>query len=321
MAYNRNNYAKLKEEYSSKNLNAKKAAEERENELHSKYPDIKEIDSELRLTGCKILKEAFKGKEGLDERISALKEENRLLQKKRAQLLKKHGIPADYTDVKYECNICMDTGFVGTKICDCFKKALNQKAFEDSGLGALLKDQSFDSFNMSYYLDDKAAYENNKNFFQKCKDFSENFGKQKMNLLIIGGTGVGKTHLSTSIAREVIEKGFDVVYDSAANIFNDFNKEQFKSEDGLTDKYFNCDMLIIDDLGSEMTTAFTISCLYNLLNTRLNSEKCMIINSNLAMPEITKRYTDRITSRLLGHFEPMLIKGSDIRLKKLKKHQ
>lgn len=319
MAYN-DNYSKIKRDFENKKRNAIADAESRTAELHIKYPDIKAIDTELRATGINIMREAMKGKVGLEERIKKLENRNMLLQQNRAKLLASYGLPEDYTDPKYECPICTDTGYVGINMCQCFKAALAKSAFESSGLGSLLKEQSFDTFDLSYYMDNKQNYENMKLTLEKCKEYAASFGSNSGNLIFIGATGLGKTHISTSIAKVVIEKGCDVVYDSAPNVFNDFNKEQFKDENGLTDKYFDCSLLILDDLGTEMHTAFTLSCLYNLINTRLNRGKSTIINTNLSAEEIRKTYSDRITSRIFGCFEPLLFSGKDIRMQKLQRN-
>lgn len=319
MAYN-DNYTKIKRDFENKKRNAIAEAEARTAEIHIKYPDIKAIDTELRATGINIMREAMKGKEGLEERIKKLEDRNMLLQQNKAKLLASYGLPEDYTDPKYDCPICTDTGYVGINMCQCFKSALAKSAFESSGLGSLLKDQSFDTFDLSYYLDNRQNYENMKLTLEKCKEYAASFGSNSGSLIFIGATGLGKTHISTSIARVVIEKGFDVVYDSAPNVFNDFNKEQFKDENGLTDKYFDCSLLILDDLGTEMHTAFTMSCLYNLINTRLNKGKSTIINTNLSPEELRKTYTDRITSRIFGCFEPLLFSGKDIRMRKIQRN-
>ena len=319
MAYNRDNFVKIKKEYETKKRNAIADAEHRTADIHLKYPDIKEIDEKLRMTGINIMQEAMKGKDGLKERLKALQNENASLQEERKKLLCLHNLPADITDIKYECKECNDTGYVGINMCKCFKAKLAKEAFETSGLGSLLKDQSFDTFDLSFYLDDRQNYEKMKMYVEKCKIYADEFDKNSGNLVFLGATGLGKTHLSTSIAKTVIEKGFDVVYDSSPNIFNDFNKEQFKNESGLTDKFFNCDLLILDDLGTEMHTAFTISCLYNIINTRLNSGKSTIINTNLTLEELRSIYSDRITSRIFGYFEPLMFTGKDIRLQKLQR--
>lgn len=318
MAYNRENYIRLKKEYESKSLNAKKAAEARASELRLRLKDLADIDRQLQMTGLQVLAEAFKGKEGLETRIAELEKQNKVLLDARKACLRYNGYPEDYTDVKYDCRDCMDTGFIGTKMCHCFKKALIKAGFESSGIGALLETQSFSSFDLSYYSDDKQTYETMKNNLKKCRHFAETFAKGSPNLLLCGGTGLGKTHMSTAIAKEVIERGYDVVYDTTQNIVNDFEKEHFKGADESTvSKYFDCDLLIMDDLGTEMKTSFSIACIYNIINTRLNSGKSTIINTNLVGKALLDRYEERITSRLLGCFEPTLFKGKDIRLKKL----
>ncbi|MBE6671452.1 MAG: hypothetical protein E7593_04530 [Ruminococcaceae bacterium] len=319
MAYNRDNFVKIKREYENKKRNAIADAESRTAVIHAKYPEIQKIDAELRQTGINIMRETLKGKTGLEERIKSLQERNAFLQAERNKLLTQYGLDTDCTDVKYECNKCQDTGYVGIDMCDCFKNALAKMEFETSGLGSLLDNQSFETFDLSYYLDDKQTYEKMQKNLERCRDFADNFNNKSGNIIFFGATGLGKTHLSTSIARKVIEKGYTVVYDSAPNIFNDFNKEQFKDESGLTDKYFDCDMLIIDDLGTEMHTSFTVSCLYNIVNTRINSGKSMIINTNLNNKELKKIYTDRITSRIFGCFELFLFEGKDIRHQKLQR--
>ena len=320
MASYRDNFNKIKNEYETKKRNAIADAEARTAVIHAKYPDIKEIDRELRSTGLKIMTEAMKGKEGLEQRIQSLEEQNTLLQKLRNETLEKHGLPTDCTDPKYDCPDCTDTGYIGINMCHCFKAALAKCAFENSGLGALLKEQSFDTFDLSFYLDSKENYEKMKLNLEKCKEYASSFDKNSPSLIFIGATGLGKTHLSTSVARCVIEKGYNVIYESAPKVFKDFNSEQFKDESGLTEKYFDCDLLILDDLGTEMHTSFTVSALYNLINSRINDGKTTIINTNLSIEELRKTYNDRITSRIFGCFEPLVFSGKDIRLQKLQRN-
>ena len=203
------------------------------------------------------------------------------------------------------------------------KKALIKEGIATSGLGNLLESQSFESFDLKYYREGKERDMMEKALL-KCRQYAANFSdkKKNSNLLLFGSTGLGKTHLSTSIAKEVIERGCDVVYRTANNLFADFEAERFdrKNTDTAetdTERYFTCDLLIVDDLGTEITNQFTISCLYNLMDTRLNRSKALIFNTNLKNDELRKRYADRITSRLFGSFEPILFCGKDIREKKL----
>lgn len=314
MGFNKQNYIKIREIYETKAKNAQANADALCLSLYSKLPSLREIDNELHKTGVKVMGEAMKGKQGLEDRIAALEKENKALLAKREKILTDAGYPEDYTDVKYECNKCRDSGFVNGIMCDCFKKALVKAGFESSGLGALLKDQSFETFDINRYPENKSEMQF---VFQKCLSYADSFDGKGQNLLLIGGTGLGKTHLSTSIGKAVIEKGYDVVYESIQKILDDFEAEKFRNAENLTNKYMNCDLLIVDDLGTEMSTQFTLSAIFNLINTRLISGKSTVINTNLTDSELRKRYTDRISSRLFGSYSPLLFKGRDVRLQKL----
>ncbi len=323
MSYNKDNYIRIRQQYADKNLRAKNEAEARTRELHMQYPELEKIDRVLAETGLSILKEASKGKDGLEARIEAIKEGNKSLLEARGAYLQSIGYPADYTSVKYECEKCSDTGFVGTKMCECMRRELVLAGYESSGIGGLIRTQSFESFSLDYYKRTSNEFSNMQMIFDTCKAYAERFSEGNgESLFFCGTTGLGKTHLSTSIAKVLIERGFDVVYDSAQNIISDFEYERFgrgygDNSDSRTDKYFDCDMLIIDDLGTEMANQFTVSCLYNIINTRINHSKSMIISTNLAQNEIRERYADRITSRLFGDFMVMKFAGKDIRLQKL----
>ncbi len=322
MGYNKENYIRIRQEYADKNLRAKEAAERRAAELHEKFPELLKIDRVLSETGLNILAESMKGREGLEERIAKLREGNRELQEMRAAYLQSIGYPPDYTSVKYECGICSDTGFVGTKLCECMRRDLILAGYESSGIGKLIRTQSFETFRLEYYGRSPEERRNMERVLTICRTYAERFAAEKGdNLLFCGTTGLGKTHLSTSVAKVVIERGFDVVYDTAQNMLSDFEYERFGKNYGdnsepRTAKYFDCDLLIIDDLGTEMANQFTLSCLYNVINTRINHSKAMIISTNLTQNEIRDRYSDRITSRLFGDFMALRFVGKDIRLQK-----
>ncbi|MBQ8510264.1 MAG: ATP-binding protein [Clostridia bacterium] len=323
MGYNRDNYIRIRQEYATKNLQAKEAAQRRADELHAKYPELLKIDRVLSETGLRIFKESMKGREGLEERIAKLRESNQELQQMRASYLQSLGYPADYTSVKYECEICQDTGFVGTKLCECMRRDLILAGYESSGIGRLIQTQSFETFRLDYYSRSPEERRNMEHILDICRRYADDFTADKgANLLFCGTTGLGKTHLSTAIAKVVIERGFDVVYDTTQNILSDFEYERFSrsyndTTEPRTGKYFDCDLLIIDDLGAEMTNQFTLSCLYNVINTRINHSQAMIISTNLTQKDIRERYSDRITSRLFGEFTALLFVGKDIRLQKV----
>jgi DNA replication protein len=324
LGYNRDNFVRIKREFESRHFKAKDEAEARMNDLHEKIPELKKIDEAMADIGMRLFNEALKGKDGYEARVNNIKQDQLDALEYREQLLRYNNYPDDYTDVKYECSLCDDTGYIGIDMCVCMKKALIEAGYTSSGIGHLIRKQSFETFNLDYYKQDAATYEKMRDNFNFCKSYAKGFSADKYNnLIFFGATGLGKTHLSTAIAKVVIENGYDVMYDTAQNIFEDFQFERFgrnyqDTSESRTDKYFECDLLIIDDLGTEVANQFTVSCLYNLLNTRINKENSTIINTNLDRNDLRKIYTDRITSRLFGEFSAMLFKGTDIRELKLR---
>ena len=324
MGYNRKSYIETRDLFKKREEKAKNDAYFRKAEIEALIPEIRQIDNILAATGAEIAIEIAKGKENIEERINTLRDKNLALQQKKAELLCANGYPEDYTKIKYTCSKCEDTGFIGTKMCDCFREELIKNSIRNSGIAALVDKQSLENFDLKYYADDLKSLTMMRSTLEQVRQYIDSFDNGSSSLLFMGATGLGKTHLSTAIAKGVIEKGFDVVYDTAQNIFNDFEYERFgrayntDREDKKTDKYFECDLLIIDDLGTEVTNSFTLSCLYNLINTRLNASKAIIINTNLMPGELETRYEKRISSRLMGEFAPRVFRGTDIRQQKLK---
>ncbi|MBE6542954.1 MAG: hypothetical protein E7675_00995 [Ruminococcaceae bacterium] len=308
---------KLKREYESRRQIALEKAEEKTKSLHAMLPEIKKIDERLSMTGMMIMDEITKGKENLERRLKVIEEENYRLIKRRAEILANYGLPENYTDPVFTCNDCQDSGYHDGKMCHCLKKAIATESLTLSGLGSLAKTQDFESFNTSYY--DIKFRERAENNLQICKDYADDFGNEdNANLLFIGGTGLGKTHLSTSIAKKVIEKGYYVVYVSSQTMISDFSSLRFgqgqEDEDSPSAKYFDADLLIIDDLGTELNTPYSVSVIYNVINTRLCRDKAMIISTNLTSTELKSVYAERITSRLFGNFYALLFEGRDNRM-------
>ncbi|MBE6560141.1 MAG: DNA replication protein DnaC [Ruminococcaceae bacterium] len=319
MAYSRENVARIRAEYENRRREAAAKSERRKDELYRQIPSLLQIDHQLSSVGASVLKLALEGGD-LEAGVAQMKKEHNALRARRAEILTAAGYPADYTNIHYRCEACLDTGFIGTKMCACMRRELVLAGYESSGLGHLLAQQSFDTFSMQYYTGaDRAAMEVN---VRSLRDFASQFSQRREeNWLLIGATGLGKTHLSTSVAKEVIDAGFDVIYDTAQGIFSAFEKAQFGRGEGdgsAAERYFQCDLLILDDLGTELTNSFTISCLYNLINTRLNSRRSTLINTNLSYAELRSRYADRITSRLFGEFHLLSFTGKDVRVQKLK---
>ena len=324
MAYNKQNYQRVREIYQTKYLLAEEEAARRTEELHRKSPDLRAIDRALSGTGIKIAMAALGTGDEYKEKLAEVEKENKALQARRAAILLELGYPADYTKPPYECHKCNDTGFVGTKMCECMRRDLVLAAFESSGIGSLLRTQGFDTFKTDYYPvgEERDLMERN---LARLRKYAEEFSAQSESLIFCGQTGLGKTHLSTAVARRVIERGFDVYYTTALQMFGDFEHARFGTEIGMEsvvslDRYTNCELLILDDLGTEVSNQFTNSCLYMVLNERINKSLPTIISTNLSGKEIKARYTDRIASRILGDFQPILFVGTDIRRLKLNKN-
>ena len=322
MGYNSENYRRIREEYNSKYKRAYAEADRRMAELHAKSPELAALDRELSRSGVEAALAAL-GLEGDAQRaLAAAEEKNKMLQQKRAVLLQQMGYPADYTLPPYECQKCRDSGFVDTKMCECMRRDLIMAAYDSSGLGALMKTQSFESFNLSYYAAENGDRTRMQANFDLLQQYAASFNLQSPNLLLCGGTGLGKTHLSTAVAKRVIEAGYDVYYTSAIGMFSDFENARFGqgTERAAAEptRYTACDLLILDDLGTEVTNQFTASCLYSVLNNRINLRLPTIISTNLSAKELQARYADRITSRIMGEFKPVLFVGTDVRRRKLK---
>ena len=326
--FNKENYRRIKKEFEDRHFRAKSDADMRTFEVESTIPELAAVDRALRETGVKIFGAALEGRDGLEARIANLQKENAELQNIRGDILESHGYPRDYTRVRYECPLCDDTGFTkasrGEKMCACMRRALVLAGYDSSGIGPLLSTQTFETFSLDYYRD-PADRERMRAIYEEAKRFVSSFdGQTPQNIVMFGGTGLGKTHLSTACAKALIDRGFDVVYDTAQNIFSAFEREQFDraslspDEPKPSARFFDCDLLIIDDLGAEMSTSFTTSCLYNLLNTRLNHRHSVIISTNLDFPRIRERYGERISSRLLGEYHPFAFTGRDVRMEKMR---
>lgn len=314
----KNYYEEVKNEFRRRREAAQALSEKRKAEVYAVCPDVWEIDRELSKTGAKILEAARSGGD-TEAAVAAVRAENGALRSRRRTMLEAAGFPGDFTDVAYLCRECSDTGFVGVNMCSCMKIAVAEAKLADSELGALAGKQSFDNFSFDYYVggDGEMARRN----FMLLRSFAEGFdANTKDSWLLMGDTGLGKTHLSTAVGAAVIRRGYDVTYKSVQGMMDDFESVKFHGGDPEgTKKYFDADLLIVDDLGSEMTTNFTVSCLYNVINTRMNSSRPTVFSTNLTQGQLRERYTDRITSRLFGEYRPLLFRGTDIRRQKLER--
>ena len=308
-------FERAKAEITTRRESARAEADGRAEILRSESAEIARIDAELSTTGLQLMKAACYGGD-----ISEVRERNRALQNRRREIIVSLGYPADYDQVHYTCEKCSDSGYIdGVKMCSCLRELIIKGRIEESAMGKLIEKQSFDNFELGVYAYDPKVQERMKMILAMAKNYVRDFKEKRENLLLIGKTGTGKTHISTAIARELIHQGYDVIYDSTQNIISDFESDRFKSgygrEENKSEKYLNCTLLIIDDLGTEFQNSFTVSTLYNLLNARQNSDLPTIISTNLSPEELSAKYEDRIFSSIMGRGTKVLpFMGNDIRV-------
>lgn len=293
----------------------------RKDEFAKNYPDLLYIENQMALTGLSAIK-AIDGCNDPKDYIKKLSQKNLKLQQAKEDLIIAAGYEKDYLKVHYTCSDCNDIGFINGKPCKCYNELLKQLAFKELSECTPLKISKFKDFNVNYYPENTDANgvsirSKMTDIFNFCKDYADDFDTNSPSLFLFGETGLGKTHLSLAIAGEVIEKGFSVVYGSTQNLLTMIEREHFgrsEEQDGTTeDKLLCCDLLILDDLGAEFTTQFTVAELYNIINSRLSMELPTIINSNITFEELEKRYTNRITSRIIGTYTKLMFCGNDIR--------
>lgn len=303
--------------------------DQRRREVFARQPRLRDIDRTLRTTMSRIVAAAAKKGEDPLPALRVLRDENLSLQRERAALLEDMGHPADYLEDKPACSLCGDTGYTRSGVCACLKQYYAREQLAELSRLLPLGEARFDTFRFdlydsavwdSYGVSPRANMERN---FDVCRDFARQFSRGSGSLLLSGGTGLGKTFLSACIAREVSNAGFSVVYDTATHIFAQFESGKFGrenpfDEDAHTDinRYLHCDLLIMDDLGTEMATAFVTSTLYQILNQRLVAGRQTILNTNLSLEEMGRRYGAATLSRIEGEYQILTFFGEDIRRQK-----
>ncbi|MDE6775644.1 MAG: ATP-binding protein, partial [Ruminococcus sp.] len=277
--------------------------ERRIQEINKKIPEIVQINEALFNTGkdlIRIISES-KGKD-VTAQIEQIKQNNLGAQQVAGNLLTFYGYPADYLDVHYTCQQCNDTGYNGNSFCTCMKALFSKLAAEKMNEKSVLSLSSFETFSLKFYEgDDYFAMEKLLDYAQK---YAADFSVKSDNILIYGNAGLGKTHISLAIANVVIQKGFNVIYDSAINILRDVEKEHFSYDKSteILDMITSSDLLIMDDLGTEFESKFYISAVYNIVNSRIIKNKPTIINTNMTVDDISKRYGGKVASRIGGMY-------------------
>jgi len=306
-----------------KRNDAVKLFEENREIAYKSVPEIAEIDALLSSSGSLISREVLSNKGDFKAIFDKIKKSNNSLISRKKALLKDAGLGEDFLDIKYSCKKCNDTGYVDAMPCSCLLDTAKELYEKNSKNFSCDETDPFLSFDLNYYpekINNLPCRKIMESIYYNCKQYADDFSLSSPNILIFGGTGIGKTHISLAISKKVMQKGFDVVYMSAPDLFTSLEKERFNQEPVAENmkKITECDLLVIDDLGAEFTTSFTTAALYNIINTRLLSELPTIITANLSPSEIADRYSDRIASRLIGSYEHLHFIGNDIRILKKK---
>ena len=296
--------------------------ERRRQELYDRQPRLREIETQLRSAAPRVI--AASMRKGVDPRpeVQKIRAENIRLQAERREILARLSLPPDYLEDVPVCPHCRDKGYLQDgQICPhCLRKYYEREQQRELSNVLPLAGQTFDDFSLKWYSDryDAEIAGSPRKLMQKvverCRKYAEGFDGKMENLLLYGNPGLGKTFLSAAIAQVVMRKGFSVVYDSAGNVFAQFENHHFRGGgDEPLSRIFACDLLIIDDLGSEMTTAFTQAALYQIINTRLTDRRSTIISTNLKPDQLATRYSPQIESRLRGEYQYNPFYGEDIR--------
>lgn len=316
-------YKLLLRQYDTKRTHAIQDKKSREQEVYAKVPSIAKIDASLNRNGIDLVRSMLTPH---SKNISDFREHSSELLLSKKMLLVENGFPDNYLDVHYDCTNCNDTGFIGHEPCRCFKQNLINLAYEQSNLKNVLSFENFSLFNFDYYSSDvdsnigRSPKKNMENIYQACVGFVEKFDMEKGNLLFYGPTGLGKTFLCNCIAKELLDEGYNVLYLTAIELFKLFDEARFHREDmpleakNILDTLTTVDLLIIDDLGTELGTSFTAPDLFGVLNTRYLTQKSTIISTNLEPNEWKDLYSERVASRIFGHYTSYKFFGTDVRL-------
>lgn len=320
MPYSQELYRKAERILKQRQDDAQMRAEILKSEICQEIPEINQIQSKLSMVGLELSKILFFSGDK-DEKIKSLRQQSEALIEERSLMLKKNGYPANAFQPNYVCPACNDHGFVNGKLCTCHRQLLKDLMRKEISALAPLDKCTFDSFELKYYSDQpmqnsivpRAKAEK---VLDATHRYAQTFSLDSKNLMLVGGTGLGKTHLSLAIANVVINNGYSVCYGTSQNICDDLQSEQFGRGDDNTytkKQVLECDLLILDDLGTEIDNQYSIATLYNIINSRILSKRPTIISTNFKFSALEERYENRITSRLTGEYVSMYLFGNDIR--------
>ncbi|MBQ9492791.1 MAG: ATP-binding protein [Oscillibacter sp.] len=323
MAYDEEILRRARQRFDAARQERRATLESRRENAYRRQPRLREIDAELRKTSARTLSAALRQGGDPVRAVRELQKNNLDLQAEKKSLLAQLRLPIDYLTEQPACPLCQDSGYTDGHMCRCLRKLCAQEQQKELSKMLDLGNQSFESFSLRWYsdrADRKTGVSPRKNMeaiYASCLDYARKFGPDSGNLLFVGSTGLGKTFLSAAIAREVSSAGFSVVYDSAAHIFERFEAEKFdRGEENAgqdVSRVLRCDLLILDDLGTEMSSPFIKSALYRIVNTRLMERRSTILSTNLEPKKLSKYYSPQIASRIEGEYQIFPFFGDDIR--------
>lgn len=323
MALNNSQYDTILRTYEQKQLQTRNALDKRYATVCKQVPEYLKVQQQISELS---VKQARKLLEGDDNALQELKLQIKDLAETSKKLLLSHGFSEDYLEPVYDCKDCKDTGYIGNQKCHCFQRAVIDLLYTQSNLKEILQRENFDNFSFDYYsanhTDPKtgtSSLANIQKAYTVAREFVDGFGIESKNLFLYGDTGVGKTFLSNCIAKELIDNSFSVIYFSAFELFDTLAKSKFDRDDDaeeMNEHIFDCDLLIIDDLGTELTNSFTVSQLFLCLNERLLRRKSTIISTNLTLDALVDIYSERTFSRITSNYTMIKLTGDDIRIKK-----
>ena len=300
-----------------------KALKNRKAEITEKYPEIMELDNKIQKLSLNMALAVIKAKDE-GKTLNDFKETITDLRMKKCEMLVERGYSADYLNIHYHCPKCQDTGFIGSTKCRCYKEKLVKLYYKDSELEQIIKTKNFNNFDLRLYPvhrigDEKySSRKNMENMLEYIQnEYIPNFSSLDTNLLFYGNPGSGKTYLSYCISKEILDKGYLVVYKTSDELIKNLRDIRFNNDNSNLESHLvDCDLLIIDDLGTENINDFSITELFNLLNKKILNNKKMIVSTNMSLADIVKSYSERISSRLIGDFKLFKFYSEDIRIKK-----